>query len=144
MRTLTLSTQVHVNALRRVTRGWTEADCSHLSANYIFYRRITSWLMKDGDWETLTENWGRKTIRDSHKVSKNKEGAWQNERRKERDKDNQWTRGGGEVVMTREGKKKKRLSTHFPVRAWASDWLDDLCANPLLALLATEWLMRKI
>lgn len=63
-----------------------------------------------------------------------------NERGRERDKDNQRTsqrEREKDVIMMREGGKKKRLSSHFPVTALDSDWLNDLWANPLLALLAT-------
>lgn len=44
---LTARTHIHKDYICGVTPGWTKADCSHLSVNYIFYRRMTQWLMKD-------------------------------------------------------------------------------------------------
>lgn len=66
-------THTHQHIECWLTQGWTEADCSHLSVNYIFYRRMTEWLRKDGEGdlknmgdgglEEITTDWGERRVR---------------------------------------------------------------------------------
>lgn len=84
--------------------------------------------MKDGERETLKENWGWKTERDSRRLREKIKGeggrSWMKER--ERQKDNQRTsqRERERDVMMWEGKRKKIIIPFFSynVRFWLVEW----------------------